>query len=162
MSFNQLGSRNITWRFPTEADLRVLAANMRLADLQELEAVTDLTPSAALIASVQRSDPQFLTAWHSNRELICISGCSPVSTSTAAPWLLATDLLDSHLLRLTKEASKGVQKMLTVYPHLANVVDIRQGHVIRWLHALGFRFSSTPDIKPGYGLVKFEQGVSHV
>ena len=147
----------ITNRFPQDVDLVDLAENMRKSDIQELEAVTDLSPREAVIISVQRSDPQFLRAWHVDGKLICICGCSPVTVTTAAPWLLATDLLDSHLKSLTKEASKGVEKMLTVYPHLSNVIDVRQGKVIGWLDRLGFKFTSTQEIKPGYGLARFER-----
>lgn len=138
-----------------------LAENMRLSDIEELAAVTDLAPFESVIASVQRSDPQFLRAWLADGELICIAGCSPITHQKAAPWLLATHLLDKHLLRLTREAKAGVDDMLAVYPCLSNVIDIRQRAIIKWLDYLGFSFSSTPELKPGFGLVRFER-VAHV
>ena len=145
----------ITSRFPQDTDIVELAENMRQGDIDELAAVTDLKPCEAVIASVQASDAQFLRAWHVDGRLICIGGCSPVSVNTAAPWLLATDLLDAHVKSLHKLAAIEVIKMLAVYPLLRNVVDARQVKVIAWLERLGFEVTDAEPVKIGFGLKRF-------
>ncbi|WP_347989501.1 hypothetical protein [Methylomonas sp. AM2-LC] len=151
----------ITSRFPQDNDLVYLAEHLRPGDIEELEAVTALKPCEAVIASVQASDPQFLRAWLADGELLCIAGCSPINTTRAAPWLLGTDLLDKHLLRLTKEARAGVDAMLAVYPVLSNVIDVRQVRVMRWLKLLGFDMLYSQEARPGFNVMRFER-VAHV
>ncbi|WP_347989920.1 hypothetical protein [Methylomonas sp. AM2-LC] len=146
----------ITSRFPQDTDIVYLAENLRQADIAELAAVTDLLPCEAVIASVQASDPRFLRAWLADDELLCICGCSPVTVAQAAPWLLATDLLDKHLLRLTREARQGVQDMRSVYPHLTNVIDVKQVKIMRWLQLLGFAFTDRQEARAGFEVMRFE------
>ena len=157
-----MGAR-ITSRFPQDVDLVALAEGLRQADIEELQAVTDLLPCEAVIASVQASDPQFLRAWHADGQLVCIAGCSPKSHTVAAPWLLATDLLDLHFKSLHRYALLGLVDMLEVYPVLSNVVDVRQTRVVDWLLRLGFSVEIEPEFrKAGFGVVRFEMRAADV
>ena len=75
----------------------------------------------------------------------------------AAPWLLATDLLDRHLFSLTRFARVGLGQMLAVYPVLSNVIDARQVRTIRWLEGLGFVVADEPECKKNYKLKRFSK-----
>ena len=147
----------IDYRFPQDVDIVALAETMRRADIEELEAVTELPPCEAVVRSVQASDPKFLKAWYCDAGLICISGCSPVSHTRAVPWLLGTDLLDLHCRRLHDLARVGVLEMLADYEVLSNVVDVRQVKVIRWLERLGFAMLYKAEARVGFEVWHFER-----
>ena len=143
---------NIKMRFPNERDIIDLAEYMRQADIDELEAVCDLSPLDAVRASVRLSDPNFLFAAHADGRLLCIGGVSV----EGAPWLLATDLMFRYSKRLTRDARRGVRMMLEKYPILSNVVDARHARAIRWLEAIGFEMKEMLEIKPGFAVLRFE------
>lgn len=144
---------NITYRLPTEDDINQLANNLRQTDLDELLAVTDETPLEAIIASVHNSNPDFLFAAFADKTLLCIGGC----TRTGNPWLLGTPDLQRHLYRLTKAAKHGVRMMLTTYPILTNMVDVRNVQTIRWLETIGFTMCETLEVKTGYPVIRFQK-----
>lgn len=143
-------------RMPTDDDVWQLGRRLRLADRQELEAVCDLPPHEAVLASCRASDPQFLRAHvDAAGRLVCIRGCSPVALGQAAPWLLATELLDEHWLALHRQARRELPRMLERYPLLSNVIDVRQQRVIAWLRRLGFRFGAEEIHCAGLAVVHF-------
>jgi hypothetical protein len=154
----------ITKTLPSEADILDLAANLRPADCAELEAVCDLTPLAAVRASVRLSAPGFLFAAHVRQaaeaepRLICIGGvaCASSAAVVGVPWLLATPLLERYAKSLTREARFELRRMLLRWPVLANLIDARQTACIQWLAALGFEIREAAALKPGLPLLRFE------
>ena len=124
----------------------------------------DLSPLAAVRASVRLSAPGFLFAAHvqsacgSRRRLLCIGGaaCAGPEAVVGVPWLLATPLLRRYALSLTREARLELRRMLRRWPLLVNVIDARQSACIKWLAALGFELRETAALKPGLPLLRFE------
>jgi hypothetical protein len=143
---------NITHRTPTESDIIELGQSLRQWDIDELQAVTTQTPSDSVRASVLNSDPRYCWAYHADGKLLCLCGC----TRSGAPWLLATPLLNHHTKRLTQTVKREVRMMLKTYPRLANMIDVRSTQTIRWLTLLGFRFTETLELKPGFPVIFFE------
>ena len=150
----------ITKSLPSEQDILDLAANLRPADCAELQAVCDLSPLAAVRASVRLSAPGFLFAAHvqtaaeAERRLLCIGGAA--DAEVGVPWLLATPLLERYAKSLTREARVELRRMLQRWPVLANVIDARQTRCIQWLRALGFELREAQALKPGLPLLRFE------
>lgn len=147
----------ISFRFPTDEDICDLAENLRRSDIEELAAVCDFSPAEAVLLSVRASDAAFLRAWHADGRLLCIAGCSPQALNLAAPWLLATPLLDRYGKCLMREARAEVRMMLARYETLRNVIDVRQVATLKWLRALGFELTEGLEIKPGLPVVRFER-----
>lgn len=141
----------ITTRFPTDDDVIFLGQNLRQSDIDEIEAVCDLTPIQAVELSAQCADPRFLFAAFAGQQLLAIGGVS----HTGAPWLLATQLMDKYAFSLTKRARNELKIWAEYYPHMTNVVDVRQKNTIAWLQAIGFEISDTPAVKPGFNLARF-------
>lgn len=146
----------IICRFPTDMDVIHLADNLRQSDMDELAATCGLTPYEAVRLSVKASDTDFLKAWFADDQLLCIAGCSPLSNTKAAPWLLATPLMEHYQISLTRYARKGVDDMLSRYDLLSNIIDARQKTSIKWLKSLGFIFVHYDD-KRQYPLWRFER-----
>lgn len=145
----------ISMRLPTDADMACLAAHMRRSDVEELALLCGLPPLEAVIESVRVSDPDFLFAAHADGGLLCIGGCSVLG----APWLLGTELLGRHVLRLTRDARRAAALMLQRYPLLRNVIDARQERTITWLLAVGFRLGPAVELRPGVWVRVFEMGM---
>lgn len=139
----------ITYRLPTDKDIMDLAANMRQADIDELQVVCGLSPDQAVIESVKASDPELLRAYLADDQLVCIAGCSPTDEHHARPWLLATDLLDGYYYRLQRESLGLLDLMRAKYAYLSNVVDARNTMTIEWLKSLGFTVSDSAGIVNG-------------
>ena len=154
----------ITKTLPSEQDILDLAANLRPADCAELFAVCELSPLAAVRASVGLSAPGFVFAAHvqtaaeAERRLLCIGGaaCTVGDESVGVPWLLATPLLERYAKSLTREARLELRRMLVRWPVLSNVIDARQTGCIQWLAALGFVMRETAALRPGLPLLRFE------
>jgi len=125
-----------------------------------LQAVCDLTPLDAVLASVAASDARFVKSWFADEVLLGIGGCSPLrdSPGMAAPWLLGTDDLSRYLCALTRLARRELVLMRAVYPHLSNVIDARQTQTLAWLRSLGFVTTDEPERKPGFKLARFVLG----
>lgn len=143
---------NITRHIPTEQDISELGQNLRQWDVNELQAVTSQTVAESVRASVLNSDPRYCWAYHADGKLLCLCGC----TRSGSPWLLATPLLNHHTKRLTQTVKHEVRMMLETYPRLANMIDVRSTQTIRWLKLLGFRFTETFELKPGFPVICFE------
>ena len=144
----------VTVRKPTMEDVKHLADNMRQCDVNEIFAISDLTPLEMVLSSVQDSDKRLCVAVFADDELVCIYGCS----TRGNPWMMATTAMDNHGYELTKRTRRIVRRMLKVYPHLWNAVDIRSEENIRWLKIIGFKFTGdTIEVKPGRPLLIFEK-----
>jgi len=152
----------IQYRYPTEQDIIDLAHNMRDNDIQELCAVTDLSPLAAVKASVGLSHKDYLYAASVNGELLCIGGACDSFEQTGIPWLLATRAMHKYNKLLTKEAKRCLPLMQQKWPVLTNLIDQRSTKNIKWLLALGFELKETYEIKPGMPVVRFEMRGNYV
>jgi hypothetical protein len=151
----------ITYRLPTDKDIMDLAANMRQADIDELQVVCGLPPDQAVIESIKASDPELLRAYLADDQLVCITGCSPVDEHHARPWLLATGLLDGYYYRLQKETLGILNLMRAKYQYLSNVVDARNTMSIEWLKSLGFTVIQAPDVLGDNKVLSFYMGIDN-
>jgi hypothetical protein len=120
-------------------DIAHVAANLRRADQEELDAVfgplTD--PLDAIGRSVMLSSHYWTLA---AAEPLAVFGVAPLSLlgGVGAPWLLGTEKIFTAPSALVREGRRYVQRMLAVYPHLLNYVDARNTRSVRWLARLGF------------------------
>ena len=147
----------ISLSYPQAADAAYLAAHLRQSDKDELAAVCDLSPAAALEASLACADPEFLFAAFADGQLLGIGGASPTGQpGVAAPWLLATPALQAYAWSLTRLARRQLSLMLVKYPLLRNVIDQRQQSTLRWLQSLGFSLEAAGCYRPGLPLWRFE------
>ena len=121
-----------------------LAENMRQADVDEVAAEGGRGPYAALRDSLNAS----AAAWTGlvNDEPVCVFGVSPTDIlgGTGSPWLLGTDKVERYAVTFLRLNKKYVAKMLELFPHLVNYVDVRNETSIRWLRWLGFKLDSAP------------------
>jgi len=117
---------------------------MRQPDRAEVAAAAGMGPFRALSDSLQRS----AAAWTGmvNDEPVCMFGVTPVDIlgGVGSPWLLGTNEVERYAITFLRLNKGYVAKMLELFPHLQNYVDVRNGMSIRWLKWLGFRFDPEP------------------
>jgi len=80
-------------------------------------------------------------------EPVCMFGVVPAGDilgGVGAPWFLATEKLQSHRVKFLRLNRQYLSKMLDIFPHLIDYVDVRHTRAIRWLSWLGFTFSAEP------------------
>lgn len=126
----------------TRADAVLLASQLREADKAELRACghDDGEMQAVVEDSVSISITCF--AAFVGDDLACIFGVTAASLMSreGACWMLGTDTLDRHPVKLMKRTSSHLDDMLRMYPRIHNLTDVRNTKTIRWLKRLGFTF----------------------
>jgi len=113
--------------------------HMRQADIDELDAI-GVQPKPALMNSLRCS----MLAWTglADGEIVCIFGVSSSNllAGVGQPWLMGTDLIVKHSREFIRRSRPCVRKMLEIYSHLENYVDVRNEKAIAWLKYIGFSF----------------------
>lgn len=130
----------ITVRPAAIGDAAIIAASLREDDRRELEASTPLSPDRAIAESISLS----MMCWtaEKNGKPIAVMGVTPISIIRGAgsPWMLGTSECDKSFVRFTALSRVYIPAMLSLFPTLENMVDVRNVKSIRWLKRLGFEF----------------------
>lgn len=117
-----------------------ILANVRQADIDELDASHGTTPGEAMRMGIEIS----LVAWTGfvDGEPICMFGVSPISaiSGVGCPWMIGTNLIDKHWLGFLRRCKPVVDAMFSLCPRLINYVDVRNKKAMLWLKWLGFTF----------------------
>lgn len=124
---------DIAVRDSVEEDIIPVADNMRKDDINEIWAAAHLSAREALQRSFDHSVKCF-TVLKGDRPIMMF-GAAPVHFlgETGAVWMLATDdFCDIHK-KFIRESRKFIQLMLGYYPHLYNMIDVRNQASRRWL-----------------------------
>lgn len=127
------------FRSPTPADIAFLAANMRQADIAEIQAAGD----ARSLFDVVRDgvfDSDLCVAVESCGELLCIGGAAGRSlmSSKGIAWMLCTKAIEKHNRLFLLHGRDCVRVLLLRYASLHNCVDANNVKSIRWLKKMGF------------------------
>lgn len=145
-------------REATADDIPALAAGMRQADRDEVEASHGWTdPAFALAESLAFST----RAWTGliDEEPVCMFGVGPLSIlgGRGSPWMLGTDALARRPRTFLRRCRPCVEAMLSVYPWLENYVDDRNVLSKKWLAWLGFTLAAgTVTMRSGAQFRHFE------
>jgi hypothetical protein len=138
-------------------DTEELIAHLREADRLEVEASVGVDNVESTIHASVASSWQVWTA-RADGKLGCIFGVVPLSVlgGVGAPWLLGTDVMDANPRVVIRKSPKYIRPMIELFPHLMNVVDVRNKRSIQWLRWLGFRVHDDAPVPYGpYGLPFF-------
>lgn len=119
-------------------DAEDLAPRLRQADLDEIAAAGAPDPLKALRESAALSTSSWTV--EIDDEVAVMMGVCPISmlNGIGSPWLLGSDAVTRHAGAFIKQTLVYIPLMLEAYPHLFNVVDVRNTKAIRWLKRAGF------------------------
>jgi hypothetical protein len=121
-------------------DACVLARQLRLADLQELKAVTWEDPATVLERSIAQSSPCYAVVNKADEPLALFGAALQSCTlHTGIVWLLATTEFVEHPVWILRNCRKWVAHLHQHYAVLGNFVDVRNEVHIRWLEWCGFK-----------------------
>ena len=111
---------------------------MRAIDALECAEISGTFPIEALEAGVRES--AFCRTAVVDGQPVCIFGVAPEQTlgNVGAPWLLGVEGFETHALQILRHSRPFVAQMLSLYPHLRNLVHTDNRHAIRWLRWCGF------------------------
>jgi hypothetical protein len=115
----------------SERDAVTLSRRLREADRRELEAC-GVDYLEALLQGV-RDGPSWTIIGDLGR-VVALFGCS----ASGAPWLLATDDLETHWRWFLRNSQEIVRLMQGDHPIITNAVDTRNDRHVRWLRWAGF------------------------
>lgn len=135
--------------------LRGIAARMRRADRDEIDAVSGRSPLSALSFSYRNSRMCWTVLIDGQPEIIFGAGDVNVLTGIGAPWLLGSDAVERISAKFLRGSVDWLGQLLARYQVLRNVVDCRNTVSIRWLRWLGFEFSPPFDHR-GHDFMMFE------
>lgn len=127
------------FRSPTPADIAFLAANMRQADIAEIQAAGDTRNLFDVVADGV-ADSALCVAVESCGELLCIGGAAGRSlmSSNGIAWMLCTKAIEKHNRLFVMHGRECVSVLLLRYASLHNCVDANNVKSIRWLKKMGF------------------------
>lgn len=133
----------ITFRPATSADAAHIGANLRAADLKEVQLTTSTPPAQAVEAS------RGWSVWSRVAEIdgtaAVIFGVTPSHLEGwGVPWLLATDAAMPVAMRLVRQCRPQVADMHLSYEYLHNQVHRENLVSIQWLRWLGFTIGTVP------------------
>lgn len=119
-------------------DIEDLAGRLRRADLDEIAAMSALSPVDALAMSVDKAGVAMVGVMDGVPELIFGAGDASILTGVGAPWLVSSDKLLSRPMWALRESVRWRDKLLSRYAVLRNAVHADNLVSVRWLKWLGF------------------------
>lgn len=127
-------------RYTEEADLRVLADNMRPADISEVWALNHFTPYEALSHAFNVSKECFSICKQVDNSPVVMFGYTQNDETYGAIWLLGSVEMEDHAVTFLRESKTCLSYIQNKVPLLYNIVDKRNTVHIKWIGWLGFRF----------------------
>lgn len=146
------------------SDVEWIAPRMREADRLEVLASTTMRPARSLALAFEFSEQ----VWTGTADgvPVCMFGvcCLDPLVGAGIPWLLGTDLVETHFRGFLRGSRMVVEAMRTEYTSLENHVDARNVRAIEWLRWLGFAIHEQAPFGPfGAPFHRFGWGaVDHV
>ena len=125
----------------TKADAIYVGANLRAADIDELEAT--FGPGRKQVATTVQAwrvsrDTTFVGL--ADEEPICLFGLGTPSllSDVGCPWMLGTDKVGFYSRAFLRHSRRVVALWSEQFPILRNYVDARNTDAVRWLQWVGF------------------------
>ena len=128
---------------PLEPKHAAIAPYLRLADIREHKAMSDLPIDAVLAFSIAHSERGFAVELHDR--IAAIFG-----VNDGVVWLVGTDEIAKHPVMFYRLSKKIFQRLSDGYDKLFNFVDNRNTLSLRWLKWLGFKIEPAQKINNGF------------
>lgn len=127
-----------TFREPLPSDVEAIGRNMRAIDALECAEGSGLFPVEAVRLGIEEST--FCRVAVVEGEPVCVFGVAPEALlgATGIPWLLGVEGFERHSRDILRYSRPAVRHMLSMYPHLKNIVHSDNQHAIHWLRWCGF------------------------
>lgn len=128
-------------------DIPLVGERMRTRDIEEVRAASGQEPCEALRLALEASTLCW-TICTREGDPFAMFGVAPLGGNLGAPWMLATDDFRRNALFVVRNTRRYLDAMHERHPLLLNYVDCRNADSIRYLRAVGFKFTA---FEPEYG-----------
>ena len=128
--------REATW-----ADLPILSADLRAADIAEIKAFSGNTPEGAIAGALNTLDSggRALVACLPNGIPAAIFGVAPsVKPGVGIVWMVATNQFQSLSRQFLREGREALMDLCEGYRLIFNFTDARNSVHHRWIKWMGF------------------------
>lgn len=126
----------VTIETPTEEHIKFLVANISKDDEREVLGL-GVTVDWAVRHSLEVAKEAYCILWNGQPVTILGVGQLDPFQEEHSPWLLATDELPQHPVKVMRYSFIFLKRWLSRYGKLMNHVDARHTRAIEWLSALG-------------------------
>ncbi|QDP62657.1 MAG: putative scaffold protein [Prokaryotic dsDNA virus sp.] len=122
-------------------DIEIIAADMRPADLAEIEATGTVDPYLALSNAMELSMPSCFTMTADDLP-IAMFGISSVELipDFGSIWLLGTEEIERHPTAFLRLCKSVLPRLMTPYDMVFNLMDVRNELHVKFVKWLGFTF----------------------
>lgn len=146
----------VTYHPPEPADLAHIAANMRAADIAEMQATLPVTPLEGLRRSVIMSHESCVARVDGVPACVFGLGVGSYLSGLMRPWLFGTNAVEANG-RIFLRSNRVVVNDWASRFDLENYVDARHTVSVRWLRWLGFMLDDAKPFGPfGFEFHRFE------
>jgi hypothetical protein len=122
----------------TKEDAISLAPRLRESDIEEMKAAYGIEPQAALLESLEASDPDMCWVAKLGGVAEVMFGVNEIAADTGGIWMLGSNQIYSNSRDFMRHCRNYRIYMHTRYPYLTNFVDVRHPAALRWMRKLGF------------------------
>jgi hypothetical protein len=127
-----------SYRIAVEADIDVVAQDMREADKDEVEASGGFSPLEALLVSYRASEPCYAATL--DDRAVALFGVSPADADVGVIWMLGTNDITDHPVTFMRWSRTVVPMLIRPYKMVCNIVDKRNTAHVEWIRRTGFSF----------------------
>ena len=147
---------DVTYHEPTPADLEHIAANLRPADLAEMQATLPIAALEGLRRSVAMSHEACVARVDGIAACVFGLGVGSYMAGLMRPWLFGTSAVEANG-RIFLRSNRVVVNDWSSRFDLENWVDARHTVSVRWLRWLGFTMHEAAPFGPfGFDFHRFE------
>jgi hypothetical protein len=137
----------------------VINLSLRKHDFEECLILLDTTDSKEILTKALQTSVYTWVGLYKG-QIECVFGLGELSKSIGIPWFLSTDKFNEFKITFGKQSKQVVQTMLTLYPTLINIIDVRNTDSIHWLEWLGFTIDYYhPVYLKGYPFYQFNMNI---
>lgn len=122
----------------TEDHILELSVNMQQSDIDNIDAISGMSPASGLRWSLGYSIDAKTWLVGDRVAAICGLGKLTFFSESASPWLIGTDLIRKYPKVFYKEHRRLIYDALDRHRCLITYVDARNKRSIRWLKHTGF------------------------
>jgi len=136
--------------------VKSLEGRLREEDEREAQAAIGMTATEGMRIAYGFSRAVWAAEADSG-EVIAIFGCAATSmfSLTGIPWMVGTDKVSEYSVSFARGGRRYVSRMLLLFDHLDNYVDVRNSLAIKWLKWIGFTLE--PAESYGYAGLPFHR-----
>ena len=144
-------------------DIGAVAKRIRAIDREEIYLASLLDPERAIKVSVANAEYAYTVRYDDEVALVFGINRRSLLCDVFAPWMLGTDIVDSHPILFTRDSLVFIKRLVANYPMQENWVLEKNVAAVAWLKWLGFDMDPpAPHGACRANFIRFHKGMNDV